>query len=178
MIKKYNIWDYLQGEYPFSWNRNCSLDIAMQNKGYWWHYQSLLENWTIINDNNISDIVKHIDFLFDDNYYFQYLLSNPAITIEQIELYLPIDKIDYYYKDNKYNKALNIYVSSILQNPNIKLSDIKKYSKYSNLKNHISDLLLNKFCYHEYYKSNIYKKRLVENFIYYYGSEIRLNYKL
>ena len=58
---------------------------------------------------------------------------------------------------------------------------IKKYTsktKYNiNIKNHITALLENNFSNHKYYKSEIYKKKLVEEFIYYYKNEI-INNKL
>lgn len=109
--------------------------------------------------------------------YFRYLLSNPSLSIDNIELYLPITILNKYYKNvydntieygNENKSPIFIYIDSLLLNPNISMYDIKKYviyNTYSNIKYHITSLIKNKFCHHEYYKSNIYKKKLVKQFI-------------
>ena len=186
MIKKYNVDDYSQGEYPFSWNINATLDIVVTNPNLWWHYESILSNYNIKISHDF--INKHSNILFNEKGYFRYLLSNPSLSIDDIELHLPITILNKYYT-NVYDDTIEyinnesyqyenkspifVYIDSLLLNPNISMYDIKKYiiyNTYTNIKYHITSLLKNKFCYHEYYK-----KKLVEKFIYYNKSNIKKN---
>jgi hypothetical protein len=81
-----------------------------------------------------------------NKYQLHYAFWNPAIfkNIKLLNL------------EEEYNNSLFIL-------PNISIYYI---NKYSNIENYITSLIKNKFCYHEYYKSNIYKKLLVKKFIY------------
>ena len=171
MIKKYDINDYDQAEYPFSYNINATLEIAVKNSNKWWDYESILSNYNVNLSKDYIDTYSNI--LFNNKGYFRYLLSNPAITIKDIKLYLPITILNKYYKyinddildyinDDK-KSPMFIYINSLFLNPNISIYYI---NKYSNIENYITSLIKNKFFYHEYYKSNIYKKLLVKKFIY------------
>lgn len=68
MIKKYNVYDYLQGEYPFSWNINATLDITVSNPNLWWCYKSILSNYNISVNKDFID--KHSDILFNEKRIF------------------------------------------------------------------------------------------------------------
>ena len=110
MIKKYDINDYDQAEYPFSYNINATLEIAVKNSNKWWDYESILSNYNVNLSKDYIDTYSNI--LFNNKGYFRYLLSNPAITIKDIELYLPITILNKYYKD--INNYLTIFIIDVI----------------------------------------------------------------
>ena len=97
--------------------------------------------------------------------YISSILLNPNISIYYINKYLNIE--------NYINNLIKNDLYHNLKLSNLNINNLKIDKNLINYNHHINSLIKNKFCYDDYYKSNIYKKLLVKKFIYYNGDSIR-----
>jgi hypothetical protein len=118
---------------------------------------------------NFNDISKHYSITWNiiknypnEDWNYIFVAQNPNITWDIIE-----DNSCLFYKNKEEKKKVYI---SFAKNPNITskmIDNIIEENKDDNkfIENFLKNLILNDFCYHKYYSTLEYKKKLVNIFI-------------